>query len=318
MFLQIEEDCSLAHTVHDERAAAPVLVFTCSDHRLHRSRSVAVLEEYIDRLGAEYGLIESGEEVEFDLISIPGPQQQLSNLDEKVTISLLHTWSDLLLNLHGGEVVILTYHVGHLEDGEVVDSGCGAEGENHMDGAGMRRKCVLASMLLQRRFPNHSFEIATLGVVGGRLAYVERVVVSNAERADVLDAFSFVVRTQESTTRTSTLPQCFDSISTTQRVTDRVMEIATEHFETRPLSDLSLTLDALLVEDLGADSLVIYDLDRKIEMAFTCEHGCGEPIKFTDGQVSTWRTIKDIVDMLVGMGATIRESPSTGSLSNID
>lgn len=181
---------------HDERPWAEVLVFICSDYRLHRSASVAVLEQHIDRLGAEHGLIVDSKGVDFQLIAVPGVQHQLSNPDDLATIRQLHAWAQQLVHPTHTKLIVLTYHVGQRDsDGSVLDQGCCFEGDEHMNGAQMRRKCVLAIQLMKSRFPNVEFEIAMLGVEDETLKYVERIHVSDAEFEEVADEFSELLDT---------------------------------------------------------------------------------------------------------------------------
>ncbi|MBT5808261.1 hypothetical protein HOI18_03225 [Candidatus Uhrbacteria bacterium] len=152
-----------------QRAAASVLFFCCSDHRLARSQDVAIYEQVIDSLAARHGYVEPGEQVEFDPIKIPGPQITIAEGPDHQVKSVID-WSQLLVSIHGNELFIVAVHVGIGDE-----SGCGAEGENHKNRELMIEHARTTITRLQDVFPNCVFEIMMIGVQDGRTKWAERV-----------------------------------------------------------------------------------------------------------------------------------------------
>lgn len=153
--------------MRETRPAAPVLLILCSDHRMTRSGDVRLIEEAVDRIAARHGIVGEGESVEFDEIRVPGPQCGLSDAEDAEPDVLL-AYVDLLLNLHGGKLLILAFHIGIGEE-----SGCGREGHRHRDIDHVRSHAFNAVERLKRRFPQLSVAIMAITVQNGRTIQAE-------------------------------------------------------------------------------------------------------------------------------------------------
>ena len=159
-----------SHADH-ERGAAPVLLLYCSDHRMSRSSDVAVIEKLVDVLAFEHGLVQMGEKVEFDGLRVPGPQKGLAEGSE-TEIEVLLSYCDTLLNLHGGELVIVAFH-----------TQCGREGEYGTDTAHMTGNLRRSIARLRERFPGQMFAGMMIGLWNGRTQWAETVHVEESTQS---------------------------------------------------------------------------------------------------------------------------------------
>lgn len=132
-----------------------------------RSSDVKIIENAVDCLAARHGIISEGESVEFDEIRVPGPQRGLSSTEDNEAYVLLY-YVDLLLNLHGVQLIILAFHLG-IED----ESGCGREGNRHRDIDHLKYHAFNAAERLKMRFAQQSVAIMTIMIQNGRTIRAE-------------------------------------------------------------------------------------------------------------------------------------------------